>query len=1175
MRHLFNRARNTLWGCALIVSVVTLPANRVWADANPPLPVAPADQVITSVQQYWDLTPEQKSRSQPFELHCYVTYFDPEWKMLYIQDLNGKGAYVPYGDNPHPFRSGERILASGVFVPPNADVSFEHATITVEGQGWPQPLPLAGKVTQAGQFITKVVTVEGFVDRYRQLGPRHLQLNLSVEGVPVFVWLLIEPDQPLPVFTDVNVRVEGVYNPKIGPDGKLSSREILVPNLSHLTVLGRLEEDPRFKLPIVAIGSLPQLPPNQLVRVAGEVRAQEPGRFVRLRDDTGQVDIVTGQTRPCALNERIEAVGYPAINGTEWKLNSGLFRSAPTSAPGKAAAGVPVSTAQVTLRLTASVLELSPHEAVTGQPVWLTGVVTWSHPDSPFFFIQDSSGGVCILRDQSTSEVHGPGRNMEVHGFTAMGRFAPVVKASRFDKISNLVLPEAKQTSLEHALTGAEEAQWVEMRGYLRQIRREDGWNNLEMATSGGDFIAGLPAEADVSGMVGAVVRLHGVCTAIANEQRKLTGIKLMVPSADYVQVEEPAPSDPFDVPTRSLASLGQFGSLQSFSRRLRVSGVVLHHSPGHLVYLQEGNDNLLVFSRGQEILKPGDQIDAVGFLRRQVGRVTLQDAVYRKTGTGAEPPPRPIEVGKLPSITEDGRLVSVEGLLIDNSRTGSQVRLTLQAQNTIFEAFLDQTAPRSVFAGLANESRLALTGVYEVKYDEYGQPATFQLHLRSPGDVTVLQSASWWTRDRILGFTSALALGTLLFLVWITALRRQVREQTEQIRQQVKRESQLEADLQRASKLESLGLLAGGIAHDFNNLLTVMMGNLSLARLDATMHPESVDSLRDAEKAVVRARDLTQQLLTFAKGGAPIRTAVSLPEVVREVVEFALRGSNTRCQFDIAPNLWPAHVDKGQIGQVMQNIAINAMQAMPQGGVLDISLRNETVGAELGQVLTPGRYVLLTTTDHGAGIRSEDLQRIFDPYFTTKKHGSGLGLATAHSIVKKHLGHISAESTPGRGTTFRIWLPAADGSVAPKIVPVKPVPLPAETQRVSILFMDDEESIRRLGSTILRRMGYNVVAVSDGDEAVREYALARLLGRPYALVILDLTIPGGMSGRQTLEELLKLDPAVKAIVSSGYSNDQVLSNYQAHGFKGMVSKPYEHADLAHTVERVLKGERA
>ena len=1156
---------------SVLLLVMAAPA-LVAVDQAPKPAVVQVDSppLITSIQQYWDLTPEQKSQPVPLRLECDVTYSDAGWKMLYIQDAGGEGAYVPYGDNLFQFKAGQHIIAIGTILPPSADISFEHATITQQGSSRLVPYSIAGKAMQFRQATRKFVSFEGLVDHFNRYNPTHLQLTLSVEGEPVFAWVQLDPNDQVPDLTNTNVRLEGVYNPKIGPDDRLASLEILVPGLKHLTIVNRLEDDPHFQTPVVPIETLPRLPADRLVHIVGQVKAQESGRYVRIRDESGQVDVQTGQTTLCPINAQIEAVGFPAIIGTEWRLRSGLFRL------DKNQATVPVvQPNRTTLRLAQQVLEMSAPEAMEGLPVWLTGVVTWSHVNSPFFFIQDSSGGICVMRGQSTSAPNLPGRYVEVHGVTSMGPFAPVVIASRFDKVSNLVLPEAKLISLEHALTGAEEATWVEMSGFLRQIHRREAWNDLEIGTSTGDFIAVLPANEDVSTMVGAVIRLHGVCTANANTQRKLTGVTLYVPGAAYVQIEEPKPENPFALPARSLGSLGQFDTLLSFNRRLKVSGVVLHSLPGHLIHIADAGQTLLVLSRDKTPLAPGDRIEAVGFPGRQGGRLVLRESVFRRTGRDRQPDPRRIVSQQTPAADLDGQLVSVHGTLIDTAPFGEQSRLSLEADNHIFEALIENPAgqPRLSFPPVG--SVLSLIGVYELKYNEYGQPVGFQLQMREHGDIAVLRRPSWLTHEHILAFTGTLAIGILLFIAWVVALRRRVQAQTEQIRDQLKREARLQAELLRTSRLESLGLLAGGIAHDFNNLLTVVMGNLSLARLDEKMDPESIESLRDAEKAVVRARDLTQQLLTFAKGGAPIRAAVALPDVVREVAEFSLRGSHSRCQFDVPEDLWPANVDKGQIGQVVQNIVVNASQAMPDGGIIDIALQNDLLGAELGATLAPGRYVKLTITDHGQGIPLEDLQRIFDPYFTTKKHGSGLGLATVHSIVKKHFGHISAESVMGQGTTFRIWLPAAESFPGSAIAPAAVASPPATSGPVRILFMDDEEMVLRVGGTILRRMGYEVTTAADGETAVREFTRARQEGRPYALVILDLTVPGGMGGRQTLEQLLKLDPAVRAIVSSGYSNDLVLSNYPVYGFWGMVSKPYEITDLAHTIERVLRGERA
>jgi len=1128
--------------------------------------------VIRSIQQFWDLTPQQKSLTQDFVLECTVTYFDPDpaWRMLFVQDTAGTPAYVPYGSNTYAFKAGEAITARGQFIPPNADISFVHATIaprtTTDSL---RAIPVTDLLDQYAKYAARYVSLEGYVDRERRGDERHLQLTLAVNGRAVTCWVLMDPAVPTPVLADTKVRVEGLFNPKAGPDGRLAQLEILVSSLKHVTPLGRLADDSGFALPVSQINTLAGVTSDQLVRVMGSVVERETEHWVRIRDGTGQIDLMTGQMRPLAKDEIVEAIGYPAANGTSLRLENAIFRSRTKLEAG----AVPTDRPEGIIGLAAEVMRLSPEEAGRGRPVWLTGVVTWSNRNAPYFFIHDSSGGICVLRGKSDSLVRSPGRKVEVRGVTAMGAFAPVVVAERFDRVSDAILPVARPVSIEHVFTGVEENQWVEMRGYLRRVYRDEGWNYLELATATSDFIAMLPLTEDVSAMVGSVIRLHGVCTVVADAQRKLTGIKLLVPGISYVEVEEPAPADLFSLPIRSLATLGQFETVQSFNRRVRVSGVVLQHSPGHSVQIEENGHSLLVLSRDTVAVQPGERIEAVGFLGRQAGRVTLREAVYRSLGAGRQPDPLPFDPEDKPAGALDGMLVSITGVLIGSSQVGGLTQFTVQTPQTVFSAVLERAPAGFVSPDLG--SRLTLTGVYDLEYDEQDRPQAFALQLRSPADLVVLESPSWWTRTRILAFTGVLALGALLFIGWITVLHRQVHRQTAQIRGQMEREVGLQADLARAGKLESLGLLAGGIAHDFNNLLTVLMGNISLIRLDGGLGEESARSLAQAEKAAIRARDLTQQLLTFAKGGAPIRTAVSLPEVVREVAEFALHGSKVRCQFDLPADLWPASVDKGQIGQVVQNIVINAMQAMPEGGAVDIAVSNQQLGTEMGQVLAPGRYVRLDITDHGPGIAAADLGRIFDPYFTTKKHGSGLGLATVHSIVKKHAGYITAESASGRGTTFHIWLPAAEDSAPLETVAPSPTARTSTNAQVRVLVMDDEQFIRDLACSILRRYGYVATAVDDGAAALSEYTRARAAGEPYAVVILDLTIPGGMGGRQTMEELLRLDPAVKAIVSSGYSNDLVLSNYQAHGFRGMVSKPYDVADFAHAVERVLKGERA
>ncbi len=377
-----------------------------------------------------------------------------------------------------------------------------------------------------------------------------------------------------------------------------------------------------------------------------------------------------------------------------------------------------------------------------------------------------------------------------------------------------------------------------------------------------------------------------------------------------------------------------------------------------------------------------------------------------------------------------------------------------------------------------------------------------------------------------------------------------------------------LEEEELKASKLESLGLLAGGIAHDFNNILTAILGHISLARRQGRLDEHSAEALAEAEKASFRAKDLTRQLLTFSRGGAPVKRAMAIDTLVRECVGFTLSGSRIRCNFDLPADLWTVEVDDSQFGQVIQNLVINADQAMPNGGAIKIEAANLTLREGELPPLEAGRWIRLSFTDRGGGIPPENLPRIFDPYFTTKQKGSGLGLATTYSVVKRHNGHITVESVLGHGATFRIYLPAT-GS-APQVDSPLSEENAARGRGARVLVMDDEEAVREVLLAILGHLGYQVAVAREGAEAIELYRRAREQGQPFDALVMDLTIAGGMGGLEAIRHLRELDPAVKALVSSGYSSDPVLANYREHGFSGMVCKPYRIEDLERELRRVL-----
>ncbi|MBF0280808.1 MAG: transporter substrate-binding domain-containing protein [SAR324 cluster bacterium] len=369
----------------------------------------------------------------------------------------------------------------------------------------------------------------------------------------------------------------------------------------------------------------------------------------------------------------------------------------------------------------------------------------------------------------------------------------------------------------------------------------------------------------------------------------------------------------------------------------------------------------------------------------------------------------------------------------------------------------------------------------------------------------------------------------------------------------------QLEAHLFQTQKLEAIGTLAGGIAHDFNNMLGIIYGNVSYLLNDYSENEEIVEVLSDIQEGAKKAQNLTQQLLTFAKGGAPIKKTTNINKLIKDSAIFVTRGAKSKCNFDLADDLWSAEVDAGQLNQVISNLVINASQAMPIGGI--ITIRSENIEIEKGNTihLPTGKYIKIILEDQGVGISEKNLPNIFDPYFTTKQTGSGLGLSTSYSIIKNHGGHIGAVSKLDEGTTFNIFLPASDNEI-PAVDKKLTI---ANSGHGKILVMDDEEPILKMVGRMLNRMGYEPYYAKDGEQVIEIYRTALQSGKQFKLVILDLTIPGGMGGKETIEKLLQINPDVKAVVSSGYSNDPVMSNYKKYGFCGVIPKPYSQDEVA------------
>ncbi len=375
-----------------------------------------------------------------------------------------------------------------------------------------------------------------------------------------------------------------------------------------------------------------------------------------------------------------------------------------------------------------------------------------------------------------------------------------------------------------------------------------------------------------------------------------------------------------------------------------------------------------------------------------------------------------------------------------------------------------------------------------------------------------------------------------------------------------------MEKEREKADRLESLGVLAGGIAHDFNNFLTGILGNISLAKLHLDPKDDVYEILQESEAAAQSARSLTQQLLTFSKGGSPVRINTNIKDLIRSSANFVLSGSNVRCDSEFPKKLWDVKADKGQLSQVFNNLILNADQAMPEGGSVTIRAKNLIIKEDETLPLKKGRYVMIEIRDKGIGIPKNVLPKIFDPFFTTKQKGSGLGLSTVFSIIKRHEGFVTVQSELEKGTSFFIYLPAVDRTIV-KTRKEKKIP----KGKGKILIMDDKFFVRNAAMKALKMFGYEVKGVSKGEEAISLYKEEKNKGKPFDLIILDLTIPGGMGGEDTLKKLREFSPEIKAIVSSGYSDNPVMSEYKKHGFNAIVRKPYQYEELCEIVRKVLK----
>ncbi|MCS7336738.1 MAG: HAMP domain-containing histidine kinase [Verrucomicrobiae bacterium] len=864
--------------------------------------------VLTNIWQIWELPAEQRDLPHRVRTEVTVYFHDPHWDVAW-GECNGVATFLPLAGLRTGLAPGQKVAIDGVIVPRAQRPDWEKTQLRVVAQNVElKPEPVTNLFADPGRMKGKLVLVEGLLDTQTSIDANHLALNLLAGETAATVYVLVPQSVAAPRFKPGDfIRLKGIYVPQFDADGNLSELVLWVSTPEDIEPVGSLGTDPRFALPLTKSADiLPHGPTNQMVRVEGTVRRHEPGKWIAIWDGTGLVTVSSKQLYPVRIGDRIEAIGYPDVIGVDKRLRRGLYR---LQSPDKLAGAQPDTSPVLPLRAAEQVRYLSEEEAGRGLPVELRGVVTWWHKQTGFAYIEDASGGVQVLNPHWVDpDSWKPGTIVILRGETCAGEYAPAITNAVAWRDGWWALGPGKPITLEQAMTGAEDGRWIEISGYVRSVNYVDGLINLRMSTSTGEFDVWTPATHPLDWLKGSIVRVRGVCAAVANKRRQLTGIQVFCPEPGRLIVEVPAPEDPFAVPQRAIVDLRRFNMESALHKRVRTSGTVTLHVPGQYLYIQDANEGLLILSEQTEPLQLGEVVDVVGFPGNQGRRFLLREAVYRRTGrTNAL---APIQLTQYEAVNADleGLLVRSEGTLAHVVNAAPETQLLIQTAHAMFRAILDQSDARSTaqLQRLPRGARVAITGVYEVNADEYGKPRAFILRLRGPTDVSVLKKPPVWTTPRLkrvaLG-TGVLLLGALCWNATMARKNRElqlaraalqaanaeleerVRERTRELQDQVaakeqayKQLEQAQQSLMQASRRAGMAEVATSVLHNVGNVLNSV--NISISMLNERLQQLRVENVTRAAQLLKKPSEELSRFLTDDPKGR------SLPEYLEKLGE-------------------------------------------------------------------------------------------------------------------------------------------------------------------------------------------------------------------------------------------------------------------------------------------------
>jgi signal transduction histidine kinase len=806
--HLGRRAAVVMTGCVcwmLCVGLVSaLAAEKPFSDGK--------SATITNAIQVRRLSVEESLRAIPVHLSGVVTYSDSDWNMLFVQDAS-TGIYLNQSDARQRLSAGQSVEIDGFTDPGNFTPVVSEARVLVKGDGvLPKPAVTSIRALSDGAADGNWVEIRGTVGSVSVEAGHLTMLHVQEGNCWIKVLVQTAPEASLQNLVNARVSIRGVCAVSANERRQVATVKLFVPGSEFV----RVEEPPshdRFAMPVRNIrdvsGSGAAGNGTNLMRVQGVVQKSSGGRSFVIADRTGRIDIETSQTNDLKPGLLIDAIGSPDRRRGRPILNEVKFRRIGAGQPDPLALtnSTPATRLLTTVR---QVRALKPDEAAVAWPVRIRCVVTCYYRDWATLFVQDATAGIYVNLDGHTLDLE-LGQWIELEGVTAPGDFAPIIAQPRFRDLGRAPLPPAAMYPLKAVDSGIMDSQWLQMSGTVHSVELQDGHLTLNVVDDGAEFevlIGHPPSQPVPDFLVDAKVRLNGVCATIFNQKRQLVGVRLFVPNLDFVTPEQSPPMDPFSRPVHAIGSLLQFASAEEAQHRLRVQGTVTLNRPKEFFYIQDETGGLLVKTVEEAAVKVGDRLDVVGFA--QTGNYTpvMTRANFRKLPAGN--PPAAVSVTAERALSADfdkdifdAKLVRIEGRLLDLTVISSEKILTLQQGGMVFKASLSVDATGRPGPALPIGSSLELTGVCSVQVDSSRFPKSFQIYLRSPGDLTVLQTPSWWNARHTLWVLAALAIVLFGSLAWVGSLRNQVRQRTGQLHAEIEEHKRTEVALE-----EKTGLL-------------------------------------------------------------------------------------------------------------------------------------------------------------------------------------------------------------------------------------------------------------------------------------------------------------------------------------------------------------------------------